>query len=64
MIKGENEKAHKLFDAAIQENNVFELQEGDPMLQASNIDLASLLFNYIKCNALVNLSSSMACEQY
>ena len=30
MIKGENEKAHKLFDAAIQENNVFDLQDGDP----------------------------------
>jgi hypothetical protein len=30
MIKGENEKAFKLFDAAIQENNVFSLQDGDP----------------------------------
>ena len=64
MIKGENEKAHKLFDAAIQENKIYELEDGDPQLQASNLDLASLLFNYIKCNALVNLSSSMASENY
>ena len=30
MIKGENEKAFKLFDAAMNENKVFELQDGDP----------------------------------
>ena len=30
MIKGENDKAHKLFDAAIKENGIFDLKDGDP----------------------------------
>jgi len=29
MIKGENEKAAQIFEAALQENNIYELQDGD-----------------------------------
>lgn len=64
MIKGENEKAAQIFETALTENGVYELQEGDPQLATNNYELASIIFNYIKCNATQNLSSSMILEAY
>ena len=52
MIKGETEKAHQIFETALKENNVYELQEGDPMLNANNQDLTSIIYNFIKCNVI------------
>ena len=64
MIKGETEKACKIFETALSENNILELADGDPMLNPSNHDLASIIYNYIKCNATLNMHNSMASEAY
>jgi len=64
MIKGEAEKANKIFQTALEENNVFELPEGDQMLSANNHDLSSIIFNYIKCNLVHNMHNYMVLDTY
>lgn len=64
VIKGEFEKAIQIYENALKENNVYELQEGDPMLSQNNYELSSILLNYIKCNVIVNASSSMVQDSY
>ena len=36
MIKGEFEKACQIFETALTENNIYDLPEGDPMLNVNN----------------------------
>lgn len=55
LIQGETEKASKIFETALNENNIFELQDGDSQLYANNYDLSSIIYNYIKCNAILNM---------
>ena len=64
MIKGEYEKASQIFETAMNENGIYELAEGDPVLSTNNNELASIIFNYIKCHAVLNLSSSMVLPNY
>lgn len=64
VIKGEFEKAAQIFEAALTENDIYSLDDADPQLNASNYELASIIFNYIKCNAIQNLGSSMTSEAY
>ena len=64
MNQGETEKACKIFQSALDENQVFSLEEGDPMLHASNHDLGSIIYNYIKSNAILNMHGSMVQESY
>ena len=59
MIQGETDKASKIFETALNENGIFDLKEGDAALNASNHDLSSIIYNYIKCNAIQNMHSSM-----
>jgi tetratricopeptide (TPR) repeat protein len=53
MIQGETEKAAMIYENALNEYNVYTMQEGDPLLSTGNYDLQSLIYNYIKCNAMV-----------
>jgi hypothetical protein len=53
MIQGEAQKACQIFESALNENSVYELEDGDPMLTANNHELASIIYNYIKCNAIL-----------
>lgn len=64
MSQGETEKASKIFQSALDDHHVFDLQDGDPLLTASNQDLASIIYNYIKCNAVLNLHTPMTAETY
>ena len=64
MIKGEYEKASQIFETALNENGIYELAEGDPILCSNNYELASIIFNYIKCHAVLNLSNSMVLPTY
>lgn len=64
MIQGEYEKASKIFESALSEYGVFELADGDPALQSSNHDLTSIVYNYIKCNAILNMHSYMVNPGY
>jgi len=64
MIYGEAQKACQIFESALNENGVFELQDGDPMLSPNNHELASIVNNYIKCNAILQSHSSMTVESY
>jgi len=64
MIKGETEKAKQIFHAALSENNVFEMGDGDSNLHPSNHDLASIIYNYIKCNMILNLHVSAVSDSY
>mmetsp|Transcript_3793 Transcript_3793/g.6474 ORF Transcript_3793/g.6474 Transcript_3793/m.6474 type:complete len:81 (+) Transcript_3793:136-378(+) len=58
MTQGEYEKACQIFDTALTENNIYEMAEGE--LDPSNQQLACLIFNYIKCNAIRNGSTFMS----
>jgi hypothetical protein len=64
MIQGETEKASLIYENALAEYNVYGLQDGDPLLTPGNYDLQSLIYNYIKCNAMVQAPSSMTQESY
>jgi hypothetical protein len=64
MNKGETEKAFKIFETALSENNVYELKDGDSTLSASNHDLASIIFNMIKCNVTLNMHNSLTSDTY
>ena len=64
MIKGENEKAAQIFEAALQENNIYNLQDGDSQLSATNHELAAIIYNFIKCNAIQNMAGSMVGDAY
>jgi hypothetical protein len=63
MIKGETEKAIQIFKTCLDENSVLD-QEDCPLLYPNNHDLACLIFNYIKCNAIANMHNPMTTEQY
>ena len=60
MIQGETEKASAIYENALNEMNVYNLADGDPLLSPSNYDLQSLIYNYIKCNAMVQAPQSMS----
>lgn len=70
MIQGEIDKAVQIFDNALNEHEVFALLDAgadDPrmrILQPTNHELASLIFNYIKCNAIKNGHLSIASDGY
>ena len=64
MNQNEMEKAAKIFQTALDENGIFDLQDGDSNLNSSNHDLSSIIYNYIKCNALLNMHGSMTSEAY
>ena len=64
MIQGETEKASLIYENALVEYNVYEMKEGDSLLTPGNYDLQSLIYNYIKCNAMVQAPSSMSQENY
>ena len=64
MIQGEYEKAVKIFNTALEENGIYELADGDTQLNANNHDLASIIYNYIKCNTILNMHTSMTQEAY
>ena len=64
MIQGEIKKASDIYENVLKEYNVLELEAGDPLLASSNYDLACLIYNYIKCNAMVNGHNSMVLEGY
>jgi tetratricopeptide (TPR) repeat protein len=53
MIQGETEKAQAIFENALVELNVYNLQDGDPLLSPSNYELQALIYNYVKCNAML-----------
>ena len=64
LIKGEIEKANQIFKSALEEFGVFKLADNDPMLSPHNKDLVCIIYNYIKCNALMNLHSSIVSDSY
>jgi hypothetical protein len=64
MIQGEIKKASEIFENVLKEYNVYELGDGDSLLAPTNQDLACLIYNYIKCNAMVNGHNSMVLEGY
>jgi len=64
MIKGETEKACAIFETALTENNVYELADGDAMLNANNTDLACIIYNYIKCHVTLNMHASLSTDAY
>lgn len=64
MIQGETQKASQIFENALNENDIFNLQDGDPLLNSNNYELASIIYNYIKCNAIMQAHSSMIVETY
>jgi tetratricopeptide (TPR) repeat protein len=64
MIQGEIEKAQAIFENALVEMNAYNLQDGDPLLAPSNYELQSLIYNYIKCNAMLCAPQSMSHESY
>ena len=70
MIQGEIDKASQIFENALQENEIYQLMDAgqdDPrlqILQPTNHDLASLIFNYIKCHAIKNGHQSLVLDSY
>lgn len=64
MIQGDFEKAAKIYQTALEEYNVFNIEEGDPLLVPSNHQLACLIYNFIKCNAVKNAGVFMSTEVY
>jgi len=67
MIQGETEKAHKIFENTMKEYQVFELSESDPtntLFASNNSDLQCLIFNYVKCNLILNGYQGMCVETY
>lgn len=70
MIQGEIDKATQIFENALVENEIYQLLEtsdDDPrlaVLTTSNNELASLIFNYIKCNAIKNGHQSIVIDGY
>lgn len=70
MIQGEIDKATQIFENALVENDIYQLLEveaDDPrlaVLTPSNNELASLIFNYIKCNAIKNGHQSIVIDGY
>lgn len=55
MIQGEVEKASKIFQNVLDEYDIYGLCEKDPtnsLFAPTNHDLSSLIYNYIKCNAI------------
>ena len=70
MIQGEIDKAVQIYENALQEHEIYQLMEAAPddpklqMLSPTNNDLATLIFNYIKCNAIKNGHLSIVIEGY
>ena len=71
MNTNEFEKASQIFENALIENQIYSLiEEGAHpetvarVLNPSNQDLASLIYNYIKCNAIKNGHNSISSENY
>ena len=70
MIQGEIDKAVQIFENALQEQEIYKLLEAAPedpklaQLAPTNYELSSLIFNYIKCNAMKNGHSSIATDGY
>ena len=53
MLKGDYERASKIFESAIAELKLDTLEGEASHLYQGNQDLASLLSNYVKCNSIV-----------
>jgi hypothetical protein len=70
MIQGEIDKANQIFDSALNEHDIYSLLEASPedprlaQLQPTNHELAAIIFNYIKCNAIKNGHLSIVIEGY
>ena len=70
MIQNEIEKAIQIFENALNEYEVYSLIEASPddprmkILQPTNHELACLIFNYIKCNAIKNGHLSLCIDGY
>lgn len=70
MIQGEIDKASQIFDNALKENDIYTIVESGTeeqkmsILQPANFELACILFNYIKCNAIKNGHLSIVAEGY
>ena len=71
MIQGEYDKAEKIFENALQENQIYELVEAGAdeakaasVLQATNHELACIIFNLIKCHLVNNGHLSLVQESY
>ena len=54
MVKGQIEKALKIFESALNELKITDANGEATHLYKGNNDLAALLVNYIKCNAIFN----------
>ena len=64
MIKGENDKACQIFENAMQEHKIYDLPDNDPLLTPANNELASLIYNYIKCHCIQNSPNFMGSIGY
>ena len=56
MIKGQSDKALKIFESALNDLKL-DSKDGETNLYNGNNDLAALLVNYIKCNQIHNCYS-------